>query len=271
MTPRQLSKIGFFHYGQAHATPLPTLKDAIADVQRRCGKDVLNNALVVLPEAFNIQKPYFDESPPNTNQDILSSLAGVCSCLGCAFVAGLIIDDLPGVSPPHSSAYLIDGDDPPRLLSRKKKKDDTELTSVRDRGWRANYTAYNDFYTVPVHHRGLAIVALICLDAEPDHEDPDSYVRRFERVNKGLRGLGASHNVVCIPARMSNGLCGGQPGVPLRRGDAFQETIWVMANAHVGVNSFVTDTSGLILEPVGTRAECKIEVRTLESCQSTES
>src|SRR5690348_11956483 len=87
----------------------------------------LDNALIVVPEAFNIKKEYFGKERPNVDVIVLKELAKTSEDCCCAFVAGLIIADTPGIDPPYSSAYLIDGKETCQPLCRKALADNTEV------------------------------------------------------------------------------------------------------------------------------------------------
>jgi hypothetical protein len=124
------TSIGFFHFGKDHGKPLLALEAAIFDF--KCKDGTLENCLVVLPEGFSLGRHYYGTEPPKVDLSILDCLASVSADFRCAFVAGLIVADTPGVIPPHSSAYMIDGLCQPRqpILTRKKKKDNTENSRV---------------------------------------------------------------------------------------------------------------------------------------------
>jgi hypothetical protein len=268
LLPRSdLKAVGFLHFGAGHGAPLRVLRTALQGTEEQCGNGALAESLIVLPEGFNIHKPYFDRQPPNTDPNIFCDLERISDEFRCAFVAGLMVGDTPGVSPPYNSAYLIDGSHRV-LLSRKRKADDTEASRVQGRSWSANYTAYPNFYTIPVSHRGLGIAALVCLEAQSDQEPYPQYRERLEGTALALRRLGNPLNVVCVPMHMSNGLCGGQPGQNITKGTPLEGTIWCAANSHSGqVNSFVTDVSGFILDQIGCHDENKIVIRRLEHCR----
>ncbi len=128
------TSVGFFHFGKDYDKPIPALKNVITKFKSD-GK-CLENALIVLPEGFNIGKPYRQEERPNVNPSILDELALLSEMANCAFVAGLIIEDSPGIYPPYSSAYLIDGHFLKVCLSRKALPDDTEVSStVKQPSW----------------------------------------------------------------------------------------------------------------------------------------
>src|ERR1700722_18569415 len=101
VTVPNLNSVGYFHFQEDFESPIPALDQAIEDFKKRGG--VLPGALIVLPEAFNIRKPYFDMKAPDVNPAIRDTLATRSRIHGCAFVAGLIVDDAPGISPCYSS------------------------------------------------------------------------------------------------------------------------------------------------------------------------
>jgi hypothetical protein len=226
----------------------------------------VENALIVLPEGFNIQKPYYDKQPPNVDRSVLCELARISTACQCAFVAGLIIADESGVNPPDSSAYLIDGSYQ-KLLARKRKKDNAEVSGVYpDHCYAANYTACPSCEPTPVERRGLAVAALICLDAQSDGEDHENYVGRCDRVAKTLRGFGCKHSVMCIPAHMSNGFYGGQVGQKAALTESLEGTVHVLANSNTAwVGSCITNVNGIIVPPTIRGDQNRIEVFSFET------
>jgi predicted amidohydrolase len=247
------TSIGFFHFGKDHGKPILALDAAISDF--KCKGGTLENSLIVLPEGFNLGRHYYGTEPPKVDLSILDWLAGVSTAFRCAFVAGLIVADTLGVNPPYSSAYLIDGLCQPRqpILTRKKKKDNTETSRVfPDHNWVANYTAFLDYEPRALAHRGLAIAALICLDAQSDMEPREDYDLRCDAVAKMLSDCKCQHRLLCIPANMSNGFCGGQVGQNIILQESLRGTIHVLANSCAGqVSSFITKPQGEIVLNVG--------------------
>jgi hypothetical protein len=108
MPSENLSSVGFFHFGQGYDKPILMLELAIGDFKLRGGN--LENALIVLPEGFNIGRSYYGKERPSTDWSILGALATLCHENKCVFVAGAIVDEGSNVHPPYSSAYLVDGD-----------------------------------------------------------------------------------------------------------------------------------------------------------------
>jgi hypothetical protein len=267
--PSNLTKVGFFHFVQSYEEPIPALTDAFRNTQERYGQDVTHDALIVLPEAFNIRKRYDHQTPPNVDPAILNDLAQMSNGFRCAFLAGLIIRDAPGVDPPYSSAYLIDGFTEPQLLCRKVGRDDFEVSRAHCFGSIANYTACAEQRCRPIQHRGIAIVAVLCMDARYEESTdltPERFTDRCVRIVQDLRRLDGPNEVVCVPACMSNGFCSGVPGKNVTKETPWEGTILVLANRRLDVNSFVSDAKGVILESPGRLDENGIEIRSLESC-----
>jgi len=256
MPPPNLIRGGFFHFGKDHhRPPLEVLESALALAVQRFGS--LSDALVVLPEAFNIDKRYYYTADKILDYDpsVLDGLKGLSANFKCAFVAGLIIRDSSGVVPPYSSAALIDMSVPSPncgVLSLKTKDDGSH-----------KYTPHHEFYSRPLVWRALGIVALICLDAQSDQEDHGHFRERFQKLGDEFKSRKCHTSVVCIPMHMSNGLGGGYPGTKLTARYGLSGSVWIAANSHVAVNSFVADIDGLIQEPVGTGEENKIEICSL--------
>jgi predicted amidohydrolase len=246
------SSVGFFHFGKDHNKPIFALEAAIADF-KSTGR-ILENALIVLPEAFNIGMTYYAPEPATFDLSILPDLSRVSTSSQCAFVAGLIIADTPGVYPPYNSAYLIDGSYQKRL-ARKRTQDDAEVSRVNGRGWSAKYTACFAPEPTPIQHRGLAIAAQICKDAQsPEHsvEPYDGYISRCERLAIALRSFGCQHSVLCVPAHMLYGFHEGRLGQNAIVREELKGTIHILANSCTGnVKSFVTEPQGEIILNAG--------------------
>src|ERR1700685_3197425 len=66
-----ITRIGFFHYGKHHSTPL----DAFRVELEKLSKDAIKGALVVLPEGFNLGRCYHDATiEPTPEPDIIEKL-----------------------------------------------------------------------------------------------------------------------------------------------------------------------------------------------------
>ena len=125
-TDGMVSKIGFFHLGQSHCDPVEALKGKLQDT-------AVSNALIVLPEAFNLGRSYRDGGIPafrrGTTSDALCSIA---SDRQLTLVVGLVDDMEDGGDGtlPYSSAYVIaDGRSKP--ICHKAKSDANEGTLYR--------------------------------------------------------------------------------------------------------------------------------------------
>src|SRR5579863_1032205 len=108
-----LHKVGFFHFGSGYGNPKEALESALQEAQdedKRLPSTLdPSDSLIILPEAFNIGRAYRAEGQPNFDRSILERLRGVAAEFRVAFVAGLIVSEGGGPTPPNSAAYLIDG------------------------------------------------------------------------------------------------------------------------------------------------------------------
>lgn len=146
----------------------------------------LDDALIVIPEAFNIHGGYLDDPRPRPlDSSIYESLLKLSSELKAAFVAGLIVNG--GRKPQYSCAYLIDGEIY-ELLSCKKEDDKT-----------GNYHPCISDRDQPLLHRGVCLAALICMDASggPNSE------RGTQLLNR-VRHRQTATTILSIPAHMSS-------------------------------------------------------------------
>jgi predicted amidohydrolase len=175
-----LRKVGFFHYGDEQLGPAESLRASLTETSRQD----LRDCLVVTPEAFNIRNGYWN---PNRFRDpsVKASLAQISRDFGIALVVGLV-EENDGGEPGYSSAYLIDHN-VCHLLSRKGKHDGSNnyqvCESAKEKGR-------------PVPHRGIAMGALVCMDAA----DLTSPLR--ETHTAPLAAFQLPHAVLCVPARM---------------------------------------------------------------------
>ena len=222
-----LQKVGFFHFGADHSTPVQALKCALKDAS-----DV-KGALIVLPEAFNISVYYYSNTGDrNFAPSVLDKVADLAKEFGVAFVAGLIIQECCGPQPPCSGAYLIESTQQ-TLMCYKVIPDDSQ-----------NYTpcqGTSDFNN-PIDYEGIRIGALICADANPPQR---WYLSMKERIGRVVKAC----DVMCVPAHMNtdnfaNGKIGRDTkvdGVP---------KILILANSKSdGLPSFITNYDGVILKP----------------------
>jgi predicted amidohydrolase len=222
------------------------LESCLQEAERRYGP--INDSLVVLPEGFNLGRHYWERSGQTEKEahsriGIVDDLRARSRQSGCALVAGLIINDVPHVSPPYNSAFLIDSDDV-RLLSRKHQND-----------FSVNYTPFDRYNSRPTVWRGVVIIGLICNDVELAAEKFKSQADEI---------VDSSPRIICVPMHMSNGLHGGLPRQRLMSQNEMRNAVWVAASSRSsGVNSFVAGFDGVIREPIGAGAITAIELFSL--------
>jgi predicted amidohydrolase len=224
-----LERIGFFHFVCDHGKPLPALIAALSE------HNEISESLVVLPEAFNIGKSYREAGPCNFNPSVLSSLCGLSRKYQVVFVAGLIVETRNEPDPPHSSAYLINGNRR-RLMCHKMTPDDSKVRKYTP--CTANCDVKN-----PVQYGDACIGAVICSDVQ------DSC--RLGTLARGLDESNSALKIVCIPACMSHDYFSG---------DRFEDPdlkgkYVVLANSDPkGCGSFVTNTA---LDKVVRAEDCR--------------
>ncbi len=254
--------VGFFHFAVEHDKPIRSLRGALLE---RPEEEVLDS-LVVLPEAFNIRRPYSDNEPePDTDPGILAELSSVSECFKVAFVAGLIIRGEEGVNleRPYSAAYLIDARfpidrRPDALMCYKAQPDDT------CRGRLRNYTPYGDERNGrtpdkanPIQHRGALIAAAICVD----FHDISCGARPW--LIEALDRETDLPRIFCIPASTGN-RC-----LPFNTGEGHYQwkntsTTVVLANSdRDGDGSFFTNSAGKIEMEIFKEKVNKVCVRPL--------
>lgn len=104
-----IERIGFFHFADDYHDPFGSLNAALLE------QDNLGNSLIVVPEAFNNGRSYYDAprgQPKFTFREAVIELTRIAAERGAAFVAGLL-------APPFNSAYFVDGSGAVSLCSKK--------------------------------------------------------------------------------------------------------------------------------------------------------
>ena len=254
-----MKRIGFFHFGRNHDTPLQALEYSL-----KCRADetpdALTEALVVLPEAFNISVNYRESGIRNFDRAILKGLQRFSNDFRLTLVAGLVIKESDCTyDPPFSGAYLIQPNDEPFIICRK----------VTDDGTNANYTSAQTAYKAdhpiifdvnnPMRLGERRVGVLICLDATPSPEQSVVSGGRRPNVNLNARvtKIARGSDIFCIPAHISAQFFKGvQAGGSI---DLWKGTRVVLANSDPsGAPSFVTDAKGTVLRVAIAQDECEV-------------
>src|ERR1700680_1743010 len=236
-----LQKIGFFHFGSTHSMPKAALERALEEAGDA------KNSLLVLPEAFNLGVSYRGEGERNFDRTVLTDLQELARRFAVAFVAGIVVRERCGPTPPHSAVYFVEGASK-ALVCYKIGTDD--MAGI-------NYTARSkqaDFKN-PIHYEGVRVGALVCVDANPTVSlGPFLWPR--------LRTVVGSSDIVCVPAHMGKSNFGnGRSGTDAALTSPWDNKRLILANSKAdGIDSFVTDGRGRILEPTAGGALNKIGV-----------
>src|SRR5579871_2732897 len=205
VTP-MICRAGFFHFVADHAHPLDQLKKSLTDSATN-----VSEALIVLPEAFNIAADYWRPlnsgiSPANTDCGIIPRLQCICEDFKVSFVAGLIVDMSGSPNPPHNSAWLIDstGASP---LSVKLSNDGTGAGPRGRADYANNYTPCLADCDIDngIPYRNLTVGALLCMDAYLHDSVYGSACRvRHDslkaKIAQDIRPK--TYRVICVPSRM---------------------------------------------------------------------
>jgi len=233
--------VAAFHFVQDHAHPIGALTSALE--KRTCTPDTL----IVLPEAFNLGKPYQAGPAAFRRDDIIAGLLAISEAEAHAFVVGLLEDQPPSGENPHSSVYFVDRSGP-RLICHKQYPD-----------------GQGDYTTCPVAPddnnpivlEDTTIVSLICMDVQNSN--------RCDRLGKCAQAAKKSQNLICIPAAMSTEWFGiisvGKLIQLISPQDQYKSHI-IMANSCATSNSplsFVTDTGWFVAQCVATKEQNELE------------
>src|ERR1039458_6010975 len=173
-----LEQLGCFHFVVDYGPPFGALRKALSE-----SADV-RNCLIVLPEAFNYGRFYYDRvrtSPKFSAAEALNELAVLAWAWGVAFVVGLL-------EPPHSVAYLLEPTGQVRRLCHKGTKD-----------WPGLYTPWTGVDPDnPTTYCGVQLGVLICNEIE----DPEGLLRK---MNLSL----PTRQVLCVPSCLTGLFSGG--------------------------------------------------------------
>jgi hypothetical protein len=174
-----IGRVGFFHFGSDEKEdPIGALTSAIEKWFREQRSNPigaipeLTDTLLVLPEGFNVLNGYYAPKP-ELDANACFRLKALSTTRGITFVVGLI-EKLKG----QNSAYLIDGNTAPQLLSRKR---------TIGAGTLDLYAPCQTFEEEAVLHRGIGITALLCDDAGLSGERRPE-LTKFRRLQCGSKG-----------------------------------------------------------------------------------
>jgi hypothetical protein len=220
-----LQKIGFFHFGaEDKGQPVRSLIRALeASISER-GDRYLDDALIVLPEAFNIRTTYNKPERPAYDPGIKACLKVLAAEFKVVFVAGLVVEESVEQVLPFSSAYFL-GAQTCKLLTRKRWGDQMDGRL---------YVACPTWPSVPYSYDDqTAIAALICMDAKKYRKasgTPESSNTEHDALRARMQVTGTQRNILCVPAHLGDSL------------DEIQESlvnVWsdkdlVIANSSVG-------------------------------------
>jgi hypothetical protein len=176
-----LKHVGFFHFGCPDYEKGDPVLSLEAELKNQAN---ISDSLIVLPEAFNARGGYYRD-PPDLDGLACDRLRAFSQRLRVAFVVGLIETEMAGIKG-YNEAYLINGAQPPMLLSRKRCPGQDDRL----------YTACEEDQDRVVLFRGHIIAARLCQDATDGGPDLAPLVKR-------VHSLGSDHpTLLCIPAYM---------------------------------------------------------------------
>lgn len=216
----KIKRLGFFHFVEGHEDPIGRLGDALDEYSSA----QLADSLIVLPEVFNLGRPYYPCTPKDSvaivgcPEKVFTDLENLSRKSNIAFVAGLL-EAREGGERPYNSTFLIAADIAcsPILLCRK-----------RDAG-ADFYEPYGGLSVVNPYECGdVCIAALVCSD----------YARFEEELAPAIATSTARRKLLCIPACICNAFTEN-------RVRSFSGIYVVLANSKSdGTGSFITKATG---------------------------
>jgi predicted amidohydrolase len=195
----RIAKIGFFHFGNGHGAPMRALR---CELRKKAPED-LKNALVVLPEGFNIGKCYHDsKAEVNPEPNVTRALKSEALKYEIMFVAALILESQ---QKKRSSAYLINADGESPLCHKMVPDGMGDYDPCRDCCDENNPRAYG----------GALVGCLICADSDPPRplswREPNEERARLSAVINKMRSRTTTPTILCIPAHPHTLSGGGAP------------------------------------------------------------
>ena len=182
-------RIGFFHFVKNHHDPFGSFAKALED---KYPGDI-SSSLIVLPEAFNLGKPYHHPNAPTTSWALggakvplpvaLQQLQYTATTRKVVFVAGLVGEQF-------TSAYWIDHQGPALLMCHKLSED----YSGNYKPWSPSDDNRADN---PIDRYGACVGSLVCLDAL--EEQQAHVVKSREDLIKEMRKRNQVHRILCVP------------------------------------------------------------------------
>jgi len=215
MTPvsdSMIAGIGYFHFVTSYGDPIRTLRNALSE------QSDIRNRLIVLPEAFNNGRGYYETigTPPQCEAaGVLNELASLAREFQTVFIAGLL-------APPLSSAHLIATNGDHRIVCYKKSQDHS-----------GNYQPAmpGSDPENPIACGDCTVGVLICNEIE-------LYVAPLSRK---LGESASERKIIAVPAHMDAQWFGSGPLVY----DHWRDRYVVVANSNpYGCGSFAANSKG---------------------------
>lgn len=201
----KIERIGYFHFVQHESNSIDALRAALAEEADELNIESVGgvralNALIVLPEAFNLIGRNQKREESDFDPRVCTLIGQIAIDFKVVFIMSLVIREVEPAAPnpPYNAAFLIDGHDLPLPICRKISSDETAYPNGNDY---LPCEVGRDDRCCPIVPRNICIGVMICMDASDPICNSDAEAVQDQR-RKLFDCVPNRLKVLCVPARM---------------------------------------------------------------------